>query len=363
MVYLLGLGTAVPAGAISQADAARHALWLYPHSEEEKRLLPIFYERTGVKERGSVLLEGKDGLLAPFFSQTKEEEERGPTTEERMKEFTRKAPGLAIEASQKAVQDAGIEIRSIRHLVTVSCTGFSSPGFDLELIKSLGLARDITRTQVGFMGCHGAVNGLRTAQALALTHPGESALVSSVEISSIHYAYGWKTEKVVANSLFADGAGSAVFSTCEPKNPWRLQATGSYVFPDSEDAMSWRIGNHGFEMGLSARVPELIGANLKGWLVPWLARHHLKITDIPSWAVHPGGPKVLDVVKSALNLPADALSFSRKILAEHGNMSSATILFLLEALRKEKAGLPCLALAFGPGLTAEAALFNLKEKS
>jgi len=357
MVRLLGLGTALPEQAVSQSFAAQHALSLYPHSEEEKRLLPILYGRTGVKERGSVLFEEKGEFSLPFFPPVKEEGERGPTTEERMKQFVLKAPALALQASRKAVEETKITSDALRHLVTVSCTGFSSPGFDLELIKTLHLAPDISRTQIGFMGCHGAVNGLRVASALASAHPGESVLLCAVEISSIHYAYGWKPGQVVANSLFADGAGAAVISTGGPNGSWTLQATGSRVFPDSEDAMTWRIGNHGFEMGLSAHVPQLIGANLRGWLREWLSKEGLVISDIRSWAVHPGGPKVLDAVESALELPPNALAVSRKILAEHGNMSSATILFLLEELSRIEAPIPCLALAFGPGLTAEAALF------
>ncbi len=357
MVRLLGLGTAVPEQTVSQSLAAQHALSLYPHSEEERRLLPILYGRTGVKERGSVLFEEKGEFSLPFFPPVKEEGERGPTTEERMKQFVLKAPALALQASRKAVEEAKITSDTPRHLVTVSCTGFSSPGFDLKLIKTLNLAPDISRTQIGFMGCHGAVNGLRAAHALASTYPGESVLLCAVEISSIHYAYGWKPEQVVANSLFADGAGAAVISTRGPKGSWALQATGSCIFPDSEDAMTWRIGNHGFEMALSARVPQLIGTHLRGWLREWLSSQSFSIPDIRSWAVHPGGPRVLDAVESALKLPPNPFAVSRKILAEHGNMSSATVLFLLEELRRMDAPLPCLALAFGPGLTAEAALF------
>jgi len=225
---------------------------------------------------------------------------------------------------------------------------------DAHLIESLGLDRGVARTHVGFMGCHGALNGLRAASAYAKADPTARVLLCAVELCSLHFAYGWDEEMLVANTLFADGAASLVLGG--EAAGWKVAASGSYFMPDSRDAMTWAIGDHGFRMTLSARVPELIEANLHGWLTSWLSEHGVVLADVGSWAVHPGGPRILDAVEASLDLPADALAISRETLREHGNMSSPTVLFILERMMREAAARPCVALAFGPGLVVEAAL-------
>jgi predicted naringenin-chalcone synthase len=183
-------------------------------------------------------------------------------------------------------------------------------------------------------------------------------LVCAVELCSLHYHYGWDPEKMVANALFADGAAALVGAAAGPEDAWRVAATGSCLFPDSADAMTWTIGDHGFTMTLSSNVPDLIMGHLKPWVEGWLGEQGLKIGDIATWATHPGGPRVLVFVQMALGLPKGVHEASRQILAEHGNMSSPTVLFILDRLRQWKAPRPCVALGFGPGLTAEAMLFR-----
>jgi predicted naringenin-chalcone synthase len=139
---------------------------------------------------------------------------------------------------------------------------------------------------------------------------------------------------------------------------WRLRANGSFLFPDSNEAMTWTIGDQGFQMTLSKQAPDLIARHLRPWLTAWLDRQGMTLRDIASWAVHPGGPRVLTLVEESLGLPAAANQPAREVLAEHGNMSSATMLFVLDKLRRQNAPRPCLALAFGPGLTVEAAVFE-----
>src|SRR5262249_12623418 len=146
----------------------------------------------------------------------------------------------------------------ITHVITVSCSGFHAPGFDVALIKKLGLSRAVARTHVGFMGCHGLLNGLRVAQGFIGSDPSACVLLCAVELCSLHHQYRWDSEQIVANSLFADGATAVVARDGDRETPYvyELQATGSTLIDDSEDAMSWRIGDHGFTMTLSARVPE-----------------------------------------------------------------------------------------------------------
>jgi predicted naringenin-chalcone synthase len=276
-----------------------------------------------------------------------------------MARYVREAAPLAQEAARRALRDADTAPGAVAQLITVSCTGFAAPGIDIALIKRLGLAGAIGRTHIGFMGCHGALNGIRVACALAAADPTVRVLLCAVELCSLHFHYGLEPEQVVANALFADGAGAMVITATSPDAPnaWRVAASGSCLVPDSEDAMTWRIGDHGFEMTLSPRVPALIGSYLRPWLVRWLGEHGLTLEAVRSWAVHPGGPRVLGAVAHSLGLPAEATALSTQVLSECGNMSSATTIFLLERLRRHGAPRPCVALGFGPGLTVEAALF------
>jgi predicted naringenin-chalcone synthase len=216
----------------------------------------------------------------------------------------------------------------------------------------------VQRVHVGFMGCHGALNGLRVAQALTGADPTARVLLCAVELCSLHFHYGWDPKKVVANALFADGAAAVVGAAAGPADAWRVAATGSCLIPDSEYAMTWNIGDHGFEMTLSTRVPSLISAHLRPWLEAWLAQCGIALEHVASWAIHPGGPRILSAVERPLGLTEEATVVSREILAAYGNMSSPTVLFILGRLQTRHAPRPCVALGFGPGLIAEAVLFS-----
>ena len=244
------------------------------------------------------------------------------------------------------------------HLVTASCTGFGAPGVDIGLIQRLGLPATVQRVHVGFMGCHGVINGLRVAQAFADSLPAARILLCAVELCSLHLYYQWDPKRNVANALFGDGAAAVAGVPTEagPRDAWRIAATGSCLIPDSESATPWQIGAHGFDMMLSPPIPAHIATSLRPWLEAWLKEQGLKLTEVKSWAVHPGGPRVLDAVGESLELPSNALADSRDVLASCGNMSSPTVLFILDRLRRRQAPRPCLMLGFGPGMVAEAAL-------
>ncbi len=362
MVRLLlsGLGTAVPPGVLHQSDAAESSPAFCLADARQARVLRRLYGRSGVETRNTVVLRADQGTLqerVPFYPVASGPEDRGPTTGERMAWYEAEAPPLAEAAARRALEDASTPAEAITHVVTVSCTGFFSPGLDATLIDALGLPRTVHRTHVGFMGCHGALNGLRVAASQAL-EPEARVLLCAVELCSLHFAYGWDPEMIVANALFADGAAAVVGTAAQngETRGWSVQAQGAFLMPMSGDAMSWRIGDHGFRMTLSAAVPELIRTNLSGWLEGWLRDQGLCMDEVGSWAVHPGGPRILEAVEDALALENGHLDVSREVLRLHGNMSSPTVLFILERLRKADAPLPCVALAFGPGLVVEAML-------
>jgi predicted naringenin-chalcone synthase len=361
---ILGLGTALPSRGVTQQRAAEHARARCCETAHQERLLATLYRRSGVARRQSVVVGGdQSSEQSRFFPLPKHEADIGPTTAERLARYAADAPQLAHQAARSALDDAAWRADHITHLVTVSCTGFSAPGFDIALMKRLGLSAEVQRTHVGFMGCHGALNGLRVASAMADAQPGAVVLLCAVELCSLHFGYGWNSDRVVANALFGDGAAAAVIAASPVAMNgrsaiWSVRASGSAIVPDSEDAMTWTIGDHGFEMTLSPAVPNLIEAQLPSWLDAWLDRCGVTRSRIASWAVHPGGPRILDAVQTALALPSDALDVSRSVLNDFGNMSSPTLMFILERLRSRRSECPCVALAFGPGLTIEAALLG-----
>ncbi len=358
---ILGIGLAVPAHSLKQSALAEHSLAISKYTKKNPALVRVLYQKTRIEKRGSVLFkpDTNKNLVQEIFWPQKNNADKGPDTRQRMRLFKENAPLLALAAARAALDQAAVKARDISHLIVVTCTGFSAPGLDWNLIRGLRLSPETARTQIGFMGCHGLLNGLRVAQAFAQANKKNKILLVSVEIASIHYSYELSNSAMIANALFADGSAACVIGAADgAKTSWLLNNTGSFLFPDSASAMSWEIGNHGFEMTLSPQVPKLIEDHLKKWLESWLAKQHLKIKDIGSWAVHPGGPRVLDAVEKGLGLAADTLKVSRRVLTEHGNMSSATILFILDQLKRRHAPRPCLVLGFGPGLVVEAALIS-----
>jgi len=355
-----GLGTAIPEHSIAQEDTVELARSFVYGNDDNVDALPMLFRLTKVHRRSSVLLEAPNGkpYRQSFYPAAMTSDDRGPSTGKRMQRFAEEAPGLALVAAQRALKEASMSSDEITHLVTVSCTGFYSPGVDVALINQLGLPSTVGRLNVGFMGCHGSLNGMRVVKAFAESDPSARVLMCAVELCSLHYFYGWDSEKVVANALFADGAGALVAQArAKTGDEWKLADCSSLLVPDSEDAMSWTVGDHGFEMTLSPRVPNLINEKVLPWLNDWLAKHGLKIDDVASWAIHPGGPRIIQSVASALDLSKSATEVSSRILGDFGNMSSATILFVIQQLQQQQASRPCVALAFGPGLIAEAALF------
>jgi alpha-pyrone synthase len=363
---ILGIGTAAPSTIVDRKDALGLARALCPRTAETS-WLPSMYGNSGVNRRHVALgRDAMDDLLngtrhsgSPFLPGSAPDD-RGPTTAERMRHYAEFAPPLATEAARAGLDCSGLAPRDVSHLITVSCTGFLAPGLDWALVRSLGLAPTVQRTHIGFMGCHGALNGLRVAQAFAESSPEARVLLCAVELCSLHYHYGWNPQKLITNALFADGAAAVVGCAPGPgtAETWKVTATGSCLLPDSANAMTWDIGDHGFEMTLSRGLPELISRNLGPWLEGWLERQGLRIGDVGSWAVHPGGPAILQAVENALVLPHAALATSRSVLEEYGNMSSPTVLFILDRLRAAGAKLPCVVLGFGPGVVAEVALLR-----
>ncbi|QDU09898.1 type III polyketide synthase [Gimesia aquarii] len=361
MTTILGIGTAVPESYFSQSDSGQIAADYVGKDEQLKRLLPILYKKTKVKRRFSVTLNSSEGDLRDrqkLYRPLTSPEDNGPGTAERMRFFEEYASELALSAARQALEQAGVQSEEITHLVTVSCTGMVAPGFDIDLVTTLPLKADTPRTHIGFMGCHAAINGLRVAEAFTKQDPLARVLLCSIELCSLHYQYQAEAEQVVANALFADGAAALVLGQNEKADSvWHLRDCGTEIIAGSRNMMSWRVGNHGFDMTLSPELPTLIEKQLRPWMERWLSEFQLQPEDIKSWAAHPGGPRILQSFQQAMNLTREDLSPSYQILEQFGNMSSSTILFLIKQLQQSEATLPCVAIGFGPGITIESALF------
>lgn len=359
---LTAIGTAVPPNLMTQLQAAELACELGEVDERQTRTVNALYRRTGVKNRytcvphqtarewyRSALVDPQNGDTDLMVSTA------GPSTKQRMSWFAEHGPDLATRSARKALEIGDVFADQITHLITVTCTGFVAPGLDIELIESLKLPATTQRIQIGFMGCHGAINGFRAAKAICESDPDATVLLNATELCSIHYHFTWGSERLVGNSLFGDGSASAILQGTDDDQVTLLD-TGSCLIPSSKDAMSWHVGDLGFEMMLSAKIPDLIQGSLKPWLQSWLSKNGHSIDSIEDWIVHPGGPRILDAVSDCLGLPVDALDSSREVLRDFGNMSSPTVMFVMQKRASTQRG-PCVMLGFGPGLMAEAALF------
>ncbi len=328
-----------------------------------KRLIEMIYERTGIETRysacGDFLKE--DGEL---FRTLPDGSMNSPTTGERNALYARAARELAVKLARKTLAECTQFAKSdITHVVFASCTGFANPGPDYHIIREVGLNESVERYTVGFMGCYAAFPALRMAAQFCEANPKAVVLVMCLELCSLHLQVSDKPESIVANALFADGAAAAIVSAREPAGDrpyYRVQGFHSALVPSSEAHMAWDIGDHGFNMVLSAYVPELIGSNIREMLGGILGKCGLTPADIDEWAVHPGGRAILEQIEEQMALPANALDMARSVLRDYGNMSSPTVMFVLKGFLEEaetERATTC-AIAFGPGLTVETAVLE-----
>ena len=347
------LATAHPTFRMTRAEWMSIADRISP-AGVDRAVLARLAERSGIDTRWCAAFEAEN---ACFYRAGDV-----PGTAERMALWSRAARAMSREACTRALGQARIAAGAVTHLVTASCTGFESPGLDAHLIESLGLPRTTQRLHIGFMGCHAAVNALAAARSIVLADPRATVLVCCAEVSSAHFHHTARLDQLIANTLFADGAAAAVVAAdgaaTEAAPGTTLHATHTMLIPDTAGEMGWTIGDRGFEMTLGARVPDAIERAIGSWVRGALAEHGLALGDIGGWAIHPGGPRVIDAVLAALALDPSAGAASRAILREHGNMSSATLLFIVERLLASGVRGPIVGLAFGPGLVGEMVLLR-----
>jgi predicted naringenin-chalcone synthase len=365
---IIAIGTAVPERALSQSEVGEAVLKALPDepgrgARRIRQFVKRIYRTSGVDKRHTVLstfpASGPDGCFIPDTPC----EYSGPSTSERNEIYRREAALLAVRAAKNALKNAGdIQGKKITHLVTASCTGFYAPGLEIELIRMLNLSGNIARIHIGFMGCYAALPALRVAQALVLAEPDARALVVCTELCSLHYQHSFDPEIVLANSLFADGAAAAVVGSYQKTAAQflSLKTFGSQLSTDTLDKMQWIIGDHGFDMVLSQEIPNHIGTWLPSCFIDCCLKAGVAPEKVDSFAIHPGGRAILDNSSKALGCTKTDLAASYDVLRSFGNMSSATLLFVLDQLMKSSISSKLLfAAAFGPGLCAETAIMEV----
>ncbi len=310
--------------------------------------------RAQIERRWSCLAPARDGWNDSVDADGFYTLGQFPSTAKRMTRYENEAPALAARAVDGL--GLGADAADATHLIVTSCTGLSAPGVDLALVERCGLNPSIERTMIGFMGCYAAINGLKLARHIVRSEPAAKVLVVSLELCTLHLQETPDIDRLLTFLLFGDGCAAALVSG-EPTG-LALDQFHAVLVQEASEQITWNIGDVGFDMLLSGQVPTSIAEALRLNSAAILGQRAPEVIDL--WAVHPGGRTVLDAVEGAFALPQDALATSRAVLRDYGNMSSATVLFVLESFLRQKppAGARGCAMAFGPGLTAETMLFS-----
>jgi predicted naringenin-chalcone synthase len=350
------IGTAVPEFKHQQDEILRFMSRIYAFNEKERRTLKYLYHQSGIKSRYSVLSDYSEEPSGWTFYPPAENLEPFPSLEERMKIFNRHAVGLSARSIRNCLKNQ-MDIKEVTHLITVTCTGLSAPGLDLQLMELLDLPKNIFRTSVNFMGCYAAIHALKLADSLCRSDPDARILIVCTELCTLHFQQKATTDNITSSLLFGDGSAAIlVTGTGDKTNGFPLIGFYGEVMPKGKQDMSWELSSTGFAMTLSSYVPSLIEEDFEKLVDQALAKQGLSRDQITHWSIHPGGRKILEAIENSLSLPKEKLDTSYRVLSDYGNMSSPTILFVLKDIlatldktQKQKV----FGAAFGPGLTME----------
>lgn len=354
MSKIVSIGTAVPANRHEQEKIFEFMSRVYAINETEKRKLKFLYKYSGIKNRYSVLNDySLPASEWKFFIPT-ENLEPFPSIEKRMKSFREHAAPLSLKAINNCLQD--FQDQSITHLITVSCTGMSAPGLDLELMELLNLPATTWRTSVNFMGCYAAIHALKVADAICKSDTKANVLIVCVELCTLHFQKKYSPDNISSGILFGDGA-AAVLVTGNNETPgMNIEHFYSSVSLKNKQEMVWEMSSTGFLLTLSGYIPDLIEEDFGGFVNDALKGTHFKKEDITHWCIHPGGKKILEAVHNSLQFTNGQLQDCYDVLSDFGNMSSPTVLFVLKRIQQalnDQQRNTIFGAAFGPGLTIE----------
>jgi predicted naringenin-chalcone synthase len=336
---IAGLGTALPPSAVQ--DDLWEGFFSRHYADGKRGLAKRIFANAGVRTR--------QAAVSPLL-----EDVSDWSTERRMRRYQVEAVPLGKEAVGRALTDAGVAADELGLFAVCSCTGYATPGLDILLARDMGMSPNVQRLFVGHMGCYAALPGLGSVAdfVVARNRPG---LLLCAELTSLHLQpAGTRADiqQIVSHALFSDAAAAVVLTPGADRPGYAVREVAAVTDTTTADHMTWEVTDLGFRMGLSAQVPNVLSLHVRRLVDDLLARHGLTIAEIDGWAVHPGGPKILDVVEEHLGLPPEALAASRGVLSAYGNCSSPTVLLVLDALRRRpRPPRTVVMLAFGPGLT------------
>lgn len=325
----------------------------FNHTFKDDKFKSIFLN-SGISKRYSVL----DNPARYFYSEKK-------STKQRNDIYFKESLELCAEAIEKCLDTSGLKPSDIDELIVVSCTGVNIPGLDILLAKKFNMNSELQRTNILFMGCYAAFPAMRKAWQYTSMNPDKKSLIICVELCTLHFQYNSSIESVVSTSLFGDGCSIALVENTQNDLQIYPQIIDAYTHTayDTTEHMAFNLTDEGFEMNLSAYVPSILKSNISNFVTEILNKNNLKKEDINYWLIHPGGLKILQYLQEELALSDEDLHYSKKVLNDYGNMSSATIFFVLNELIKEnkvKKGEKAIMMAFGPGLTMESSLIEWK---
>lgn len=360
-VYIHSIATGNPPYRYDQSQVREFVKEQFPVDSVAKRITHRVYTSSGIDTRFSAipdLFEEHDG--ESFFRKDGDQKLQTPDTKFRNDWYITHSKPLFTDVCKKALSESEFSAQDVTHLITVSCTGFFAPGPDYFIVRDLGLNVSVQRYHIGFMGCYAAFPAMRLAKAICESQNEAVVLIADLELCSIHLQFKEDADSIISGSVFADGAAGMVISAQKPKKGFEISALDTSITDSGEQDMAWTIGNSGFDMILSAYVPRIIEAELGNLINPFLEKHKLLKKDIETWAVHPGGKAILQKTEQSLQIDSEKLKFSYSILNEYGNMSSATILFILKKILEDESiqNTTFPAMAFGPGLTIEFGLIK-----
>jgi predicted naringenin-chalcone synthase len=360
--WIQQISTMVPEWSYTQ-EYASQKMQEWTKDERQKRLISMRYRKSGIEKRHSVIRSFEDRDQGGFFAAGSDGRRLERATPWRNALYARETRILAVDLARTLVESCpGVAAKDITHVITASCTGFYNPGPDYYIIQELGLPLATQRFHLGFMGCYAALPALRMAAQFCQANTQAVVLVMCIELCSLHLQINEREDSLLANSLFSDGLGAAIVSARPPvpgQAAYRLDAFDSTLVPGGKEDMTWTLGDFGFDIALSSYVPNIIGANIREWILAALTNVDSSLEEVGNWAVHPGGKAIVEKVRTSLQLDPRQVTASLDVLRQFGNMSSATIFFVLDELLR-KPGAPAeetvCAMAFGPGLTLEMAL-------
>ncbi|GAB4114357.1 MAG: type III polyketide synthase [Thermoflexibacter sp.] len=362
--YITAIGTANPSTKVAQSQIASFMAKALQLDKVGERRLRMLYKSTAIDFRYSVINDYAQLADFEFFPNTNDLEPF-PNTTARMKLYEQYAADLCVKAIDNCLQNKDL-LTKITHLITVSCTGMYAPGIDIEIIEKLGLPTHTQRICINFMGCYAAINALKVADAICKSDAQAYVLIADVELCTLHFQKENTENHLLANAIFADGAGAMLVQAQKAEGKaFSLEGFYCDLAFEGRDDMAWFVRDFGFEMRLSSYVPKLLEGKMKELIFNLLSKFGLTLAEIDTLAIHPGGKKILETAEKILALPPQKNQYAYEVLRNFGNMSSVTIIFVLKNIlenfdfQKDTANI--LSMAFGPGLTVESALMKIHQ--